>query len=276
MESIMSIGVIVKGDNPVASLEKVKNLGIPTCQMYAPDKRWHSKESIEKIKDAIVKTGIRITCLFCHFEGESYTDIPTIKRTVGLLNPNTRKERVNKIFTVSDFARKINVSALGAHIGFIPEDRSDPKYKELVKVMQEIADYCWKNGQKFALETGQESPDVLSRFIEDVGRENVGVNFDPANLLLYDTGEPIKALDVLGKYIIGVHCKDGKRPERKGELGKECPLGEGDVDIEGFVRKLKKIGYTGALTIERETTGEEQIRDILKAKKLLKELLEQL
>jgi len=113
----------------------------------------------------------------------------------------------------------------------------------------------------------------LSKFIEDVNRLNLGVNFDPANMLLYDADDPIKALDVLGKYVIGVHCKDGKRPERKGELGKEYPLGEGDVGIEKFIDKLKKIGYTGPLTIEREISGEKQIRDILKAKELLQKLV---
>ncbi|GAI00297.1 unnamed protein product [marine sediment metagenome] len=89
--------------------------------------------------------------------------------------------------------------------------------------MQKIADYCKENDQSFTLETGQEKALVLSKFIEDVNRLNLGVNFDPANMLLYDADDPIKALDILGKYVIGVHCKDGKRPERKGELGKEYP-----------------------------------------------------
>ncbi len=139
--------------------------------------------------------------------------------------------------------------------------------------MQKIADYCKENNQSFALETGQEKALVLSKFIEDVNRLNLGVNFDPANMLLYDADDPIKALDVLGKYVIGVHCKDGKRPEREGELGKEYPLGEGDVGIEKFIDKLRRIGYTGHLTIEREISGEKQITDILKAKELLQKLL---
>jgi len=269
MGEVMPIGVIVRGEDPVASLRRVKTLGIPTCQMYALPDEWRSERNIEKIKNVISETGVRITCLFCHFEGESYADIPTIKKTVGLLNADTRTERIEKTLTFSDFAKKLNIPALAAHIGFIPEDEDDPNYNELIKAMQKICDYCNDNGQKFALETGQESPETLSIFIEDVNRLNIGINFDPANMLLYDKGDPIKALDVLGKYVIGVHCKDGKRPERRNELGEELPLGEGEVGIEQFINKLKEIGYTGPLTIEREISGKQQTKDILKAKKLL-------
>lgn len=272
MEEFMPIGVIVKGDDPPASLKRVKSLGIPTCQMYVPPEEWRSGPNVQKIKNAMSEMGVKITCFFCHFQGESYADIPTIKKTVGLLNPNTRAERIEKTLTFSDFARKVNVPILGAHIGFIPEDKNDRNYNELVKVMQKICDYCHGNGQKFTLETGQENPQTLCSFIEDVNRSNLGINFDPANMLLYDKEDPIKALDVLSKYVIGVHCKDGKRPEKEGELGKELPLGEGDVGIERFVNELKKIGYTGPLTIEREVPGEQQTTDILKAKRLLERI----
>ena len=272
MGEVMPIGVIARGDDPVVSLKRVKSLGILTCQMYIPPQKWHSEFSIKKVKKAISETDVKITCFFCHFKGESYADIPTIKKTVGLLNPDTHTERAKKILTFSDFAKKLNVPVLAAHIGFIPEDKNNPNYKGLVKVMQRIADYCKDNGQKFALETGQEKAQVFSTFIEDVNRLNVGVNFDPANMLLYDTGDPIEALGILRKYVIGVHCKDGKRPEREGGLGTEYPLGEGDVGIERFIQKLKEIGYTGSLTIEREISGEQQTEDILKAKDLLKKL----
>jgi len=272
MGSVMPIGVIVKGDNPVDSLKRVKSLGIPTCQMYIPPEEWRSEQNIKKIRKAMSDTGVRITCIFCSFRGESYADMQTVKRTVGFLNPDTREERLKKTLVFSDFAKKLNISALAAHIGFIPEDKKNPDYTRLVEVIQKIADYCKNNGQKFALETGQESPEVLLSFIKDVNRLNVGVNFDPANMLIYGTGDPIEALDILGEYVIGVHCKDGKRPEVEGELGKEFPLGEGDVGIERFINKLKQIGYTGPLTIEREITGEQQIKDILKAKELLERL----
>ncbi|MEA3485506.1 MAG: sugar phosphate isomerase/epimerase family protein [Candidatus Aerophobetes bacterium] len=268
----MSIGVVVSGADPLVAMERVRSLGIPTCQMRVlPEIRW-SENRIDLIRKAIQEKRVRITTLICGFKGESYRDIATIKRTVGLLNPSMREERVKKVLLFSDFAEKLGVKVLLSHIGFIPGDRGDPDYKGLVRAVQKIANYCKKNGQSFALETGQEPANALLRFIENVNRPNLGVNFDPANMLLYDIGNPIEALDILGKYVIGVHCKDGKRPERKGELGREYPLGEGDVGIEKFIDRLKEIGYTGPLTIEREIAGEKWIEDILRAKKLLEKL----
>jgi len=268
----MVIGMTVGGDDPVASLEKVKSLDISTCQMYLPPEKWWVKDRLELIKKAMQEQGIRMTALVCHFEGEKYDDIATIKRTVGLLNRTTREKRVRKTLFSSDLARDLEVKVLQAHIGFIPQGRKDPDYEGLVETVQRIADYCKRNAQSFALETGQEEAHILAMFIEDVNRSNLGVNFDPANMLLYDAGDPIEALNILGKYVIGVHCKDGKRPTKKGELGKEYSLGEGDVDIRRFIDKLKEIGYRGPLTIEREIAGERQIRDILKAKELLERL----
>ncbi len=268
----MIIGMTVGGSGPIASLETVSSLGIATCQMYVPSEEWWVKDRIETIKKTMQEKGIRITALICHFEGEEWDDIVAIKRTVGLLNRTTRKKRVRKILSSSEFARDLAVEVLQTHIGFIPQDRNDPDYQGLVKALQRIADCCKKNSQTFTLETGQEKAQALAMFIEDVNKPNLGVNFDPANMLLYSAGNPIEALDILGKYVIGVHCKDGKRATRKGKLGKEYPLGEGDVDVKRFIDKLKEIGYTGALTIEREIAGERQIKDILKAKELLEKL----
>jgi len=268
----MPIGVVVRGTDPLAALEKVRSLGIPTCQMSVPPESLWSEDYIELIRKAIQEKVVRITVLICSFKGENYRDIATIKRTVGLLNSSMRERRVKKVLLFSNFAKKLGVKVLQTHIGFIPEDKNVPDCKGLIEAVQKIADYCKGNGQSFTLETGQESASILLRFIEDVNRPNLGVNFDPANMLLYDTGDPIEALGILGKYVIGVHCKDGKRSERKGELGKECPLGKGEVGIERFMDKLKKIGYAGPLTIEREIVGKKQIEDILMAKKLLEKL----
>ena len=268
----MPIGLVVSGENPLVSLEKLRSLDIFTCQIFIPPDGWWSQKCIELIEEAMQRNGIRITVLICGFEGESYHDIATIKRTVGLFDHSTQEKRFRKVLSYSDFAKKLEIKVLQSHIGFIPEDRSNPGYKELVEVIRRVADYCKENEQSFALETGQETAVALNGFIEDVNRSNLRVNFDPANMLLYDRENPLQALDILGKYVIGVHCKDGKRPERKGELGKEYPLGEGDVGVEDFINKLKEIGYTGPLTIEREIAGEEQIKDILKAKKLLEKL----
>jgi L-ribulose-5-phosphate 3-epimerase len=133
--------------------------------------------------------------------------------------------------------------------------------------------YCDGNGQAFWFETGQETPITLLRAIQDVGMDNLGINLDPANLLAYGKGNPVDALDILGPYVKGVHAKDGEYPTDPRELGAEKPLGEGRVDFPTLIAKLKALGYTGALTIEREITGPQQIADIKAGKVYLESIL---
>jgi sugar phosphate isomerase/epimerase len=267
----LALGVIVPGDDPIASFEKVRSLGLPTCQIMAPPAAWRTPERVRQIQAGAAERGVAITLMFCHFPGEVYTDVPTIQRVCGLVPKDTRAERVRMTREISDHARDLGLDTIAAHIGFV-KDHDDPEYKALVAVMQEICDYCAGNHQQFALETGQETAPALLRFIQDVGRDNLKVNFDPANMILYGSGEPIEALGLLGPHVVGAHCKDGTWPKQAGELGEEKPLGEGQVGIDRYIAKLKEIGYTGALTIEREISGPQQMEDIRRAIRLLESL----
>jgi sugar phosphate isomerase/epimerase len=194
---------------------------------------------------------------------------------VGLVPRDTRAERVARTKAVSDVARGLGIESVACHIGFVPEEADDPLYIEVRDVAREVCDHCKKNGQAFTLETGQEPAKVLLRFLGDVKRDNLKINFDPANMILYGTGDPIEALDVLGKHVLSVHCKDGDWPDRDqpAALGTERPLGKGSVDIPKFVSKLKEIGYRGVLAIEREELDEaKRTADIKRAVKLLRSL----
>ncbi|MFA4028426.1 MAG: hypothetical protein GDYSWBUE_000306 [Candidatus Fervidibacterota bacterium] len=251
----------------------VKELGIPTIQLHAPPKQMRTKEHMEQLKRDLEEAGIKVTVVFCGFPGESYADIPTVRRTVGLVPRETRAERLSETKEISDFAAALGVDAIAMHIGFIPEDPADTLYGEVVEACREVCDYAKSNGQRFHLETGQETADTLLRFINDVGRDNLFVNFDPANMILYGSGEPIEALRKVGKYVRSVHCKDAKWSSRPGEeWGEEVPLGQGDVNIPLFLKTLKEVGYVGPLTIEREITGEQQRRDVAAAVKYLEKL----
>jgi len=266
----MAIGVMLGvGENPLERLEKVKGMGVPTVQMGAPGDEFMTGERLEELKAAIKQTGIEVTTVFAGFAGEHYNDIPTVRRTVGLVPPETRPERMERTRRIADFAKALGVDSISMHIGFVPEDVGNPIYADVVKAAQEVCDYCAGQGQDFRLETGQETGECLKRFIGDVGRANLKVNFDPANMILYGSGEPIAALELVGEYVGGVHCKDGTWPTEKDQLGKEMPLGQGEVGIERFVETLWKVGYRGPLTIEREISGEQQTRDIMAAVKLL-------
>ena len=269
----MPIGVMLGvGENPEERLSKVKEMGIPTVQMGCPPQQWWSGENLQRLKKAIAGSGITVTTVFLGFQGESYADIPTVRKTVGLVPRETRAQRLETAYKIVDFAAALGVGRAAAHIGFVPEDEKDALYAEVIEATRKVADHCKSKGLVFALETGQETGPTLRRFIGHLKRDNVRVNFDPANMILYGSGEPKEALRLVGQWVDGVHCKDGTWPTVEGKLGHEVPLGEGEVGIEKFVKTLAEIGYTGPLTIEREITGEQQARDILKAKTLLESL----
>jgi sugar phosphate isomerase/epimerase len=273
MAKPLALGVITHmKDNPTAALLVAKELGLSTVQLGYPEPL-NNESGIAEIKKAVAETGVEITTVFCGFPGESYADIPTVRATVGLVPESTRPERVARVLEISKFAQKIGVDRVAAHIGFIPEDENDARYPALVETVQKICDELKPRGQVFALETGQETAKTLRRFIDDLKRDNIRVNFDPANMILYGNDNPIEAMPVLADWIDGVHCKDGKWPTEEGKLGKETPLNEGDVNIPEWIKALLQTGFTGPLTIEREIAGEEQKKDIRKAVKLLNNLI---
>ncbi len=270
----LGIGVFTSvGAGLGASLDAVKELGLDNVQLHTPPPEARSPERTAELKQQFEDAGIAITVVFCGFEGESYESIPIVKESVGLVPPETREARLEETLEISDWTKAMGCDALGMHIGFIPEDRDDPLRRELVEVTRKVCDHCAGNGQRFHLETGQESAEGLLELIEDVGRDNLAVNFDPANMILYGTGEPIPALTKIAPHVKSVHCKDGKWSDQPGVTwGVETPLGEGDVNIPVFINTLKEIGYKGPLTIEREVGGEQQKRDIAMAVKLLRSL----
>lgn len=273
-----AIGVFTSVDAGLGvRLDVAKELGVPTVQIHAPHKETRTaaaaKEFLGRCRDA----GINVTCVFSGFDGESYADIATTARTVGLVPRDTRAARLAEATEISDFARLLGCDAQGMHIGFVPPDRSSADYKDLVNCTRDLLDHLTGNGQRLHLETGQESADHLLEFIHDVKRDNLFINFDPANMILYGSGEPIEALRKVGKYVRSVHCKDAKwAPEgqRGTGWGTEVALGDGDVGMEEYLRTLQEIGYMGPLTIEREIAHdrERQKADIGKAVNLLTEL----
>lgn len=270
------IGVFASVDAGLGvKLEVARELGVPTIQLHAPHQATRTQASADAFLRKLKDYGITLTCVFGGFEGESYADIPTVARTVGLVPPATRAARTQEMKEIADFARLLGCSTVALHIGFVPHDRSLPLYQEVLAVAREVCDHCAQNGQALHLETGQETADDLLQFIHDVGRNNLFINFDPANMILYGTGEPIAALKKVGRYVKSVHCKDGKWAKNPGkEWGQEVPLGAGDVGMENYLRTLKEIGYDGPLTIEREIPQEpeRQKAEIGHAIRLLTEL----
>jgi sugar phosphate isomerase/epimerase len=218
--------------------------------------------------------GVEISLVFCGFPGDSYASIQAVRDTVGLVPAATRAERVGMCKEIALFASRVGSPGIGIHIGFVSEDHDSPEFAAVAEVAGEVADYCASLGLTMNLETGQETAETLLHLLKTVDRPNLFVNFDPANMILYGSGEPLEALRKVGAYVRSCHCKDGTWSDRRGvEFGKEVPLGEGDVDIRQFVTILTDLGYDGPLTIEREiASGERRSADLRTGIELLRSI----
>ena len=271
----LGIGVMFwAGPNPRGIIQEVKSLGVRCGQMGIPGD--YVLEGVaDEWRQALEEEDFALATLFAAYNGESYADIPAVQRTVGFIPPATRAEREQRTLAVSDFAAALGAPGIATHIGFVPEDENDPDYVAVRDMVRRVCDHAANNGQTFALETGQEPAPVLLRFFKDVGRDNLRINFDPANMILYGTGEPLGAFEMVAPHVVTVHCKDGDWPpkDQPDALGTERPLGQGSVGIERFIGRIKELGYRGSLHVEREgVQGEERLRDIRAAVKLLQGL----
>jgi L-ribulose-5-phosphate 3-epimerase len=269
------IGVMFwAGRDPVETLHELKALGA-RCGQIGIAGDFPLAGAAAQWKAALQAEDFPVVTAFCAYTGESYADIPTVQRTVGFVPRQTRVEREQRTYAVSDFARGVGIPSIATHIGFVPKDSSDTDYLGVREMVRRVCDHAARNKQTFALETGQEAAETLREFIIDVNRENLGINFDPANMILYGTGDPIDALGVLAQHVISVHCKDGDWPPKgvPGALGEEKPLGQGSVGMDRFIKKLKTINFKGPLNIEREIPDQAQrLRDIAMGVKLLEKL----
>ena len=253
----------------------IKKLGVRCGQLGVDGAFEMTTAAAEDWRSALEQEDFTLVTVFAAYEGESYADIPTVQRTVGFIPRSTRVARFERTCALSDFAAALGVGSIACHVGFVPEDRSHVDYVEVRELVRRICDYAAKHRQTFALETGQESAATLLEFLRDVERPNLAVNFDPVNMILYGTGDPIDALGALGRHVISVHCKDGVWPpkDRPNALGSETPLGRGAVGMERFIAKLREIGFQGPLNVEREAENQEdRMRDMGEAVALLKRL----
>lgn len=272
----LEIGVMFwAGRDPHETLRELKALGVRCGQIGIPGD-YELKGAAASWKQALADEDFQLVTVFCAYNGEDYADAPTVQRTVGFIPRETRAEREARTLAVSDFAAELGAPAIALHVGFVPEDDRDADYIAVRDMVRRVADHAAKNKQNFALETGQEPAQTLRNFFLEVNRENLAINFDPANLIMYGTGDPVEALEVLAQHIISVHCKDGHWPpkDQPNALGVEVPLGQGAVGIERFIAKLKQVGYKGTLNIEREVPDQAQrMKDIQAAVELLRKLV---
>ena len=266
----LRLGVIVGlARRPEDSIAKVRELGLPTCQLCCPPLEEDAAELVARLQAACEEQHVEITTVWAGLPGPAVWNFTEGPATIGLVPPEWRPQRVEALKAAARFTRALGVRSVTTHVGFIPEYPGDALYAGTVEALREVCGYCGEVGVEFWYETGQETPITLLRTIEDVGTTNQGINLDPANLLMYGKANPIDALDVFGRQVQGMHAKDGEYPTNGRELGRERRLREGRANFPVLLPKLKSLGFRGAVTIEREISGPQQTRDIQHAIDLL-------
>jgi len=267
----MRLGIIIGVERDAdAALKRVHDYGVPTCQAGTDD---FSDRVYSALKGAIDKYSIEVTAINSSGGPPNVYDFYRGPQTIGVVPKKYRQQRIDNFKRASDFAKKLGVPAFHTHYGFIPENPNDPEYPGVVDALRQVATHIKGNGQMMLYETGQESPITMLRAITDVGLDNQFVNLDTANLILYGKGNPLDALDVIGKLVRGVHAKDGLFPTDPKKLGEEVAIGKGKANFPALIPRLKELGYTGPLTIEREISGPKQLEDIKKEKAYLEKLI---
>lgn len=258
------------------TIPSIAEMGVHCGQMGIGGDTQVTPKFIDKIREELDQNGIEVISIVASYSGEDYADLPTVERTVGFIPRSTRAARLNRTFELIEVAAKLGVSAIACHLGFVPSDKLDPDYLDVRTLVRHICDRAAQHGQMFVLETGQEKAHELLAFIEDVARPNLKVNFDPANMILYGSGDPHEAVGILKSKIVSVHAKDGDWPDPRDKrgLGKERPLGKGSVNFPKFIETLREAGYTGTLCIEREAHDpEERVADMRAAVPYLRGLI---
>jgi sugar phosphate isomerase/epimerase len=261
----------------VTSVPELKRLldrlGVNVVQIACGDPHHAAWEEGDGLPEAARAAGFQMTGAMLGFPGEDYTTPQAIQRTGGFGNPATRAERLERFAWALDRTRALGLTDLMLHAGFLPEP-GDPERKPFLDTLGKVSALAAAKGVTVGFETGQETADLLRRTLDELKCGNLKVNFDPANMLLYEKGDPIRAVEILGPDIRSVHVKDAIRTKVPGTWGEEVPLGQGEVNIRAFVQALQKIGYKGPLCIEREVGNqEERVRDLAHGIRYLRECL---
>lgn len=274
----MKIGTLVVFDN-VNTLEskfqKLVDCDFDNCQLTCWNPALFTDENADFVNGLCKKYGITISAFWCGWEGPCVWDFYEGQITIGLVPQEFRQRRIKNLCDGADFAKKLGVVDVATHMGYIPENPLDENFNTLCVAIRTVAQHLKRNGQYLLFETGQETPVTMMRCFEKVGTDNLGVNLDTANLILYGKANPVDALDVFGKYVRNLHAKDGKYPTNGKYLGVETKIGEGKVDFYGVIKGLHDVNYGGYITIEREISGDQQIKDIMDSKKYLQNIIDE-
>ena len=253
--------------SPQQLVENLRSIGLSRVQL-ALDPLRENPAVWSDTANLFRQHGISIVSGMFGTVGEDYTSLESIRRTGGLVPDDTWDENWENVQATAALAHELGLKLITFHAGFLPHDESDPEFEKLQHRIRLVADVFAAKGIDLAFETGQEEAGTLKIFLEKLGRVNVGVNFDPANMILYDKGDPIAALRTLASWVKQCHIKDAYRTKAPGSWGEEVPAGTGQVDWKQFFAVLKEIQFDGPCCIEREA-GTQRVADIVTARKMV-------
>ena len=253
----------------------LRNNGFDSCQLLS----WHpatwTDENAAVLNALTEKYGVTISAFWCGWEGPADWNFYEGQLTLGLVPPEYRQMRIQNLCDGADFAKKLGVTDVITHMGYIPENPYDPNWGGFCIAVRTVARHLKANGQFLLFETGQETPVTMLRCFETVGCDNLGINLDTANVILYGKANPVDALEVFGKYVRNLHAKDGCWPTNGRELGRETAIGQGKVNFKALFTKLHELGYDSWVTIEREIEGGQQLTDILAGRAYLQAIIDE-
>lgn len=256
--------------SPQQLIEQLEGIGIRRVQLALDPLRespgeWGGGPALFRQHDIAVVSGMFGTV------GEDYSTLDSIRRTGGLVPDATWPQNWENIQATAKIARQLGLRLVSFHAGFLPHEETDPEFGKLQDRIRRTAEVFAAQQVDLAFETGQETAEDLRFFLEKLDCKNVGVNFDPANMILYDKGDPIAAVRVLGPWIRQCHIKDARKTKQPGTWGEEVPVGTGEVDWRAFFLALADVGFDGDLCIEREA-GAQRAADILAARQFVQSL----
>ena len=271
----MNVGIIIShtAGNMREKFALAGVQGFRHCQLTSWNPDLWKDENLDELRMLTSEYGIEITAFWCGWTGPKRWNFTEGPETLGIVPVAYRAMRLRNLLDGAAFAEKLGITDVVTHMGFIPENMTDPNYHGVVAAVRYVASALKDNGQNLLFETGQETPIVLLRLFEEINTGNLFVNLDPANLIMYGKANPVDALDIFGDYVRGVHAKDGLYPTNGRELGREVKVGAGKVNFPALIKGLKEHGFDGSLTIEREISGEQQLIDIMETKEYLGKLI---
>jgi L-ribulose-5-phosphate 3-epimerase len=252
-------------------LKKLAATGLRRVQVALDPVRVNAAGAWTDLAAKFAAQGVTLVSGMMGAIGEDYTTLDSIRRTGGVVPDATWPDNWKNIQANAELAGRLGLKLVTFHAGFLPHEETDPAFAKLQDRLRRIADLFHARGIALGLETGQEVADTLALFLRKLAHPGVGVNLDPANILLYDKGDPAAAVRTLGPWLKQCHLKDAVRTRVPGTWGEEVVLGTGQVDWKAFFRALSEVGFTGNLCIEREA-GDRRVADIRTAREYVEHL----